>query len=141
VNRREFITLLGGAAAAWPLAARAQQGVRRIGVLMNGPATDAESQSYMAAFVHGLRQLGYVEGQNLRIDIRWAAGDATLARTYAAQLIGLMPDVILAVTSINLEIVRQATNTIPVIFAQVSDPVTHRDARCKMSSDPSGRKG
>jgi ABC-type uncharacterized transport system substrate-binding protein len=123
LKRRNFITLLGGA-AAWPLAARAQQGVRRIGVLMNAPATDAESQSYMAAFVHGLRQLGYVEGQNLRIDIRWSAGDATLARTYAAQLIGLMPDVILAVTSINLEIVRQATNTIPVIFAQVSDPVT-----------------
>jgi len=90
---------------------------------MNAPATDAESQSYMAAFVQGLRQLGYVEGQNLRIDIRWSAGDATVARTYAAQLIGLMPDVILAVTSINLEIVRQATNTIPVIFAQVSDPV------------------
>src|SRR5262245_53673683 len=124
MRRREVVALLGGA-AAWPLAARAQQGerVRRIGVLMNAPATDAESQSYMAAFVHGLRQLGYVEGQNLRIDIRWSAGDATLARTYAAQLIGLMPDVILAVTSINLEIVRQATNTIPVIFAQVSDSV------------------
>jgi hypothetical protein len=95
MKRRDFITLVGGA-AAWPLGARAQSSPQhRIGVLMNGPATDAESQSYMAAFVHGLRQLGWVDGQNLRIDIRWNAGDATLARTYAAQLIGLMPDVIL----------------------------------------------
>jgi putative tryptophan/tyrosine transport system substrate-binding protein len=124
VKRREFITLLGGAAVAWPLAAGAQSGPqRRVGVLMNGAATDAEAQSYMAAFVQGLRQLGWVEGQNLRLDIRWNAGDAALARTYAAQLIGLMPDVILAVTTVNLEIVRQATSTAPVVFVQVSDPV------------------
>jgi putative tryptophan/tyrosine transport system substrate-binding protein len=123
VKRREFITLLGGA-AAWPLAAGAQSGPqRRVGVLMNGAATDAEAQSYMAAFVQGLRQLGWVEGENLRLDIRWNAGDAALARTYAAQLIGLMPDVILAVTTVNLEIVRQATSTAPVVFVQVSDPV------------------
>jgi putative ABC transport system substrate-binding protein len=123
MERREFITLLGGA-AAWPLAAGAQSGPqRRVGVLMNGAATDAEAQSYMAAFVQGLRQLGWVEGQNLRLDIRWNAGDAALARTYAAQLIGLMPDVILAVTTVNLEIVRQATSTAPVVFVQVSDPV------------------
>ncbi len=123
MKRREFITLLGGA-AAWPLAAGAQSGPqRRVGVLMNGAATDAEAQSYMAAFVQGLRQLGWVEGQNLRLDIRWNAGDAALARTYAAQLIGLMPDVILAVTTVNLEIVRQATSTAPVVFVQVSDPV------------------
>src|SRR5712691_10637267 len=90
---------------------------------MNGAATEAEPQSYVAAFVQALRQLGWVEGQNLRVDIRWTAGDAALARTYAAQLIGLMPDVILAVTTLNLEVVRQATSTIPVIFVQVSDPV------------------
>jgi putative tryptophan/tyrosine transport system substrate-binding protein len=90
---------------------------------MNGPATNAESQSNLATFVHGLRQLGWVEGQNLRVDIRWNAGDATLARTYAAQLIGLMPDVILAATTVNLEVVRQATSTVPVVFVQVSDPV------------------
>src|SRR5262249_52542726 len=94
-NRRDFITLLGGA-AAWPLAARAQQAdrARRIGVLMNSTATDATWQSYHAAFVQGLRQLGWIEGQNLRIDTRWSAGDAALARIYAAQLIGLTPDVI-----------------------------------------------
>jgi putative tryptophan/tyrosine transport system substrate-binding protein len=124
IGRRELIAALGGAAATWPLAALAQSSpLRRVGVLMNGPATDAESQSHLAMFVHGLRQLGWVEGQNLRVDIRWNAGDATLARTYAAQLIGLMPDVILAVTTVNLEIVRQATNTVPVVFVQVSDPV------------------
>jgi putative ABC transport system substrate-binding protein len=125
VKRRAFITLLGGAAVAWPFAGRAQQGdrIRRVGVLMNGPATNAESQSHLATFVHGLRQLGWVEGQNLRVDIRWNAGDATLARTYAAQLIGLMPDVILAATTVNLEVVRQATSTVPVVFVQVSDPV------------------
>jgi putative ABC transport system substrate-binding protein len=124
MKRRDFITLLGGATVVWPIAARAQSGPqRRIGVLMNGPATDAEPQSYVAAFMQGLRQLGWVEGQNLRVDIRWNAGDATLARTYAAQLIGLMPDVILAVTTVNLEIVRQATNTVPVVFVQVGDPV------------------
>jgi putative tryptophan/tyrosine transport system substrate-binding protein len=122
--RREFITLLGGAAAAWPRAARAQSSPqRRVGVLMNGPATDPELRSHLAAFVHGLRQLGWVEGQNLRVDIRWPPGDAALAQTYAAQLIGLMPDVILAVTTVNLEVVRQATSTVPVVFLRVSDPV------------------
>ena len=97
--------------------------MRRVGVLMNGAATEAESQSYVAAFVQGLRQLGWIEGQNLRIDIRWNAGDAALARIYAAQLIGLMPDVILAASTINLTVVRQATSTVPVVFVQVSDPV------------------
>jgi len=87
---------------------------------MNGPATDAELQSHLAAFMHGLRQLGWVEGQNLRVDIRWPPGDAALAQTYAAQLIGLMPDVILAVTTVNLEVVRQATSTVPVVFVRVS---------------------
>src|SRR5260370_40618068 len=124
MNRREFITLLGGAAAAWPLFALAQSSPqRRVGVLMNGTATDADLQSHVAAFLHGLRQLGWIEGQNLRVDIRWAAGDAALAQTYAAQLVGLMPDVILAVTTVNLEVVRQATSIVPVVFVRVSDPV------------------
>jgi putative ABC transport system substrate-binding protein len=124
MRRRDFITLLGGA-AAWPLAARAQQpgAVRRIGVLMNGAATDAVVQSYVAAFVQGLRQLGWTEGQNLHIEYRWNDGDAELARIYAAQLIGLMPDVILTATTVNLTVIQHATTTVPVVFLQVSDPV------------------
>jgi putative tryptophan/tyrosine transport system substrate-binding protein len=125
LRRRRFITLLGGAAAAWPLAARAQQRerMRRIGVLMNGAATETAPQSYVAAFVQGLRQLGWVEGQNIQVDVRWNAGDATLAGIYAAQLIGLTPDVILASSTTNLTVIRQATSTVPVVFVQVSDPV------------------
>src|SRR5262249_30338925 len=125
VKRREFITLLGGAAAAWPLAARAQQSqqIRRIGVLMNGAATETIPQSYVAAFLQGLHQLGWTEGRNLRIDVRWNAGDAALARIYAAQLIGLTPDVILTASTTNLTVIQQATNTVPVVFVQVSDPV------------------
>jgi putative ABC transport system substrate-binding protein len=125
MKRRQFITLLSGA-AAWPLAARAQQPerMRRIGVLMNNPATDATGQSHVAAFAQTLRQLGWVEGQNIRIDFRWNPGDAALARIYAAQLIGLMPDVIVAMATMNLTVVQQATSTVPVVFIQVSDPVT-----------------
>src|SRR6516165_11094626 len=122
--RRDFITLLGGA-AAWPLAAHAQQGgrVRRVGVLMNAAATEVEYQGYLAAFVQEMRRLGWSEGQNLRIDVRWNAGDAGLARMYAAELLGLMPNVILADSTVNLSAIRQATGTVPVVFVQVADPV------------------
>jgi putative ABC transport system substrate-binding protein len=124
MRRRDFITLIGGAAIVWPFEGRTQQGaVRHIGVLMNGAATETAPQSYVATFVQGLRQLGWTEDRNLRIDIRWSAGDAALARTYAAQLIGLTPDVILASSTTNLIAIQQATNTIPVVFVQVSDPV------------------
>jgi putative ABC transport system substrate-binding protein len=125
IGRRTFITLLGGGAAAWPLAGRAQQPgpVRRIGVLMNGAATEGDQQSYLAAFVQGLRESGWTEGRNLRLDIRWSAGDAGLARIYAAQLVGLIPDVILASSTTNLTVIQQATSTVPVVFVQVSDPV------------------
>jgi ABC-type uncharacterized transport system substrate-binding protein len=124
VRRREFITLIGGA-TAWPLAAGAQQPERprRIGVLMNDAATETIPQSYVAEFVQGLRQLGWIEGQNLRIDVRWNAGDVALARIYAAQLIGLTPDVILAASTTNLTIIRQGTSTIPVVFVRVTDPL------------------
>jgi putative tryptophan/tyrosine transport system substrate-binding protein len=122
LKRREFIMLVGGV-AAWPLPTRAQSGLRHIGVLMNGAATESNSQSYVAAFVEALRQLGWTEGKNARIDIRWSAGDAALARIYAAQLIGLTPDVILASSTTNLAAMRQATNTVPIVFVQVSDPV------------------
>jgi putative tryptophan/tyrosine transport system substrate-binding protein len=124
LKRRQFLTLVGGA-AAWPLAARAQQTerIRRLGVLMNGSATEAAPQSYVAALVQELRQLGWAEGQNVRVDVRWNAGDAQLARIYAAQLIGLMPDVILTASTTNLTVIQQATSTVPVVFTQVSDPV------------------
>jgi putative tryptophan/tyrosine transport system substrate-binding protein len=124
MRRREFITLLGGA-AAWPLAARAQQErMRRVGVLMGQPASDPAGQSYLAAFIQGLRESGWNDGQNLHLDIRWNPGEAGLAPIYAAQLIGLMPDVILVATTTNLTAIRQATNAVPVVFAQVADPVT-----------------
>jgi putative ABC transport system substrate-binding protein len=122
LRRREFIALLGSTVAAWPIAARAQQ-TRRVGVLMNAAATDAIPVSYVAAFVRALAQLGWVEGQNLRVDVRWNAGDASLARIYAAQLIGLQPDVILSASTTNLMILQQATNTVPIVFVQVSDPI------------------
>jgi putative ABC transport system substrate-binding protein len=121
VRRRTFIAALGGA-AAWPLVARGQQ-PRRVGVLMGFPATDSVAEAYLAAFVQALRQFGWIEGQNLHIDIRWNAGGAALGQTYAAQLIGLQPEVILASTTKNLEVIREATTTVPVVFVQVSDPV------------------
>src|SRR4051812_10344101 len=98
MRRRQFITLLGGAAATWPLAARAQQSdkVRRIGLLMSTAEDDAQSSARIAAFVQGLAQLGWTEGRNPRIDSRWGAGDADRSRRYAAELVALAPDVILA---------------------------------------------
>ena len=125
MRRREFIAGLGGA-AAWPLAARAQQGdrIRRIGVLMHAAATEAEYQSFLTAFVQGLRQLGWIEGQNLRVEVRWNAGNAGLAQTYASQLIELTPDVILAASTTNLTAIRQSTTAVSVVFVSVSDPVT-----------------
>jgi putative ABC transport system substrate-binding protein len=123
MQRRQFFALLlGGAAAVWPFAAHSQQ-MRRVGVLMNSAATDPIRQGYVAAFRKALGQLGWVEGQNIRIDMRWNASDASLARIYAAQLIGLQPDAILSASSTNLRILQQATSTIPVVFVQVSDPV------------------
>src|SRR5713101_926948 len=95
IKRRDFITLLGGAAAAWPLAARAQQGerMRRIGVLMNLAADDPEGQTRITAFVQGLQQLGWSVGRNVRIDTRWGGGDAERFRRYAAELVALAPDI------------------------------------------------
>jgi putative ABC transport system substrate-binding protein len=123
-KRRTFIAGIGSA-AAWPVVARAQQPerMRRIGVLVNASATDPEYQSYLAAFRQGLCQLGWTEGQNLRIDVRWNAGEGVLASTYAAQLMGLMPDVILASSTANLTAIQQASNIAPVIFVGILDPV------------------
>jgi putative ABC transport system substrate-binding protein len=124
MRRRAFISLLAGAAIA-PRAARAQSGaVRRVGVLMNGAATESRRQSNLSAFVQGLRALGWSEDRNLRLDVRWNAGDAGLARIYTAQLIGLMPDVIVAGSTVNLVTVQQATNITPIVFVGVADPVS-----------------
>ena len=108
MRRREFITLLGGAAATWPLAARAQQceRMRRIGVLQGGGDTDdPRSQPNIAAFLQALQQLGWTDGRNVKIDYRWPAGDADKARKYAAELVALAPDVILAISAAILDAV------------------------------------
>jgi ABC-type uncharacterized transport system substrate-binding protein len=124
MQRREFITLLGGAVAL-PLAARAQESerMRRIGVLLPGTADDAEYQARMAAFLQGLQQLGWSDGRNVRIDIRYAAGDANLIRKSAAELIALAPDVILAPGTTSLGPLLQATRTVPIVFTTLLDPV------------------
>ena len=123
-KRREFITLLG-AAATWPLAARAQQGerLRRIGVLMNITADDPEAQARMTAFVQELAQLGWIADRNVRIDYRWAAGDAGRFHRYAEELLALAPDVILASATPSVQALQQATRTVPIVFANVGDPV------------------
>jgi len=125
LKRREFITLLGGAAAAWPLAARAQQGerMRRIGMLMSFTADDPEAQARMLAFAQELQHLGWTVGRNLRIDIRWGAGDADRNRKYAAELLALGPDLVLANGGAELTSLRQATRSVPIVFANVIDPV------------------
>src|SRR5262249_4656455 len=123
--RRKFLATLGGAAVAWPLAAGAQQGerVRRIAVLMPGAADDPEYQARMTAFLQGLAQLGWLDGRNPRIDIRWTAGDADQIRKYAAELVALAPDIILAPASAVTGPLLQATRTIPIVFTTVADPV------------------
>jgi putative ABC transport system substrate-binding protein len=124
VRRREFIAGLGGA-AAWPLTAQAQQpdSVRHIGVLMTTAADDPAGQARIAAFLQGLQQLGWSVGRNVQIDTRWAAGDADRIRTYAAELVALAPDVVLATGSATVGPLLQATRTVPIVFAYVPDPV------------------
>jgi putative ABC transport system substrate-binding protein len=129
MRRRELIGLIGGAAAAalplWPLAARAQQGerMRRIGVLTNLAESDSEGQARDAAFLQGLQQLGWSKGRNIRIEGRWTAGDAERTRKFAAELVALVPDVILATGSAGLAPLLQVTRTIPIVFTIVPDPV------------------
>ena len=124
-NRRAFITLLGGAAAAWPLAARAQQGerVRRIGVLMSLAADDKQGQARLAAFLQGLQELGWTDGRNVRIDVRWGTGDAGRNRRHALELVELAPDVILASGGSIVGPLLQATSSVPIVFTQTPDPV------------------
>jgi putative ABC transport system substrate-binding protein len=124
MNRREIIMLLGGA-VAWPLAAKAQQGerVRRIAVLMNLIADDAEGQSRVAAFLQGLRELGWSADRNMQIDIRWAGNDDGRYHRYAAELAALAPDVFLASASPAVMALQQVASTVPIVFVAVSDPV------------------
>jgi putative tryptophan/tyrosine transport system substrate-binding protein len=124
MRRREFITLIGGAAAAWPLAARAQQGqrMRRIGVFFPGAADDTEYQARNAAFLQGLRELGWTEGR-IRIDYRWSAGDPNNIPKHAVELAALAPDVILAAGGAVTGPLLQATRTVPIVFVIVPDPV------------------
>jgi ABC-type uncharacterized transport system substrate-binding protein len=124
-NRREFITLLGGAAAAGPLAARAQQPerVRRIAVLMSLAVDDAESSRRLTAFVQALQQLGWTDSRNVRIEYRWGAGDPEQIRRYAVELATLAPDVILSVATATLWPLLQVTRAVPIVFVNVPDPV------------------
>ncbi len=124
MRRRAFITLIGGA-ATWPLAVRAQQGerLRRVGVLMALAANDAEGQDRIGALLQGLQEHGWAVGRNVRIDIRWAAGNADDIRKYAAELVALAPDAILAQSSAAVASLLQATRSIPIVFAGVADPV------------------
>src|SRR5262245_26990350 len=125
LKRRELIILLGGAAAAWPIVARAQQAtkLRRIGVLQALAADDPESSRRFTAFVQGLQELGWAEGRNMRIDVRWGGGDAGRIRDYAAELVALAPDVIFVIGAGPLASLQRATRTVPIVFALVSDPV------------------
>jgi len=124
VRRREFITLLGGAAAIWPEAARAQQaGARRIGVLMPFAMTDAAGKLELAGFAQQLKDLGWTDGGNLRIDYRWSAGNPANMQAMAKELIALQPDVLFSRSTPVTKAVLQQTRTIPVVFAVVSDPV------------------
>jgi putative ABC transport system substrate-binding protein len=126
MKRRDFITILSGAAAAWPLAARAQQQgerIRRIGVLMGYPEGDPQAQANVTALRQGLQDLGWTEGRNVQIDYRWAGGDPDKARAFAKELIGMTPDVIVPSTNQVTRILQQETRTIPVVFVFVGDPV------------------
>ena len=125
IRRRQFITLLGGAAAAWPLAARAQQPerMRRIGVFTNLAADDPESQARIGAFLQGLQQSGWTIGGNVRLDYRWGTTDYARYHQYAAELLALGPNVILCVAGAALTTLQQASRTVPIVFVGAIDPV------------------
>jgi ABC-type uncharacterized transport system substrate-binding protein len=125
LRRLTFIAMFGGAAAAWPLAAPAQQGkrLRRIGVLVAAPASDSEYPTLLKAFVQGLQELDWIDGRNLKVDVRWTGAGAEAVHKEAAELVALAPDVILAAGSASTGPLLQVTRTIPVVFTVVPDPV------------------
>lgn len=123
MKRREFIAVIGGA-AAWPAVGRAQQprGQKRVGILM-GTVDDADGQERLSAFRRGLQDLNWVEGRNIRFDVRWGAGDAARTRAYAVELVGLAPDLILATNTPTARSLKQATETVPIVFSGLADPI------------------
>ena len=125
MKRREFITLIGGAAASWPLAARAQQGerMRRIGIILPAAADDRDFQTWVGAFLQALAKLGWTIGNNVRIDTRWATANAANIRKHATELAALAPDVILAAGTSTVGPMLQATRAVPIVFPTVVDPV------------------
>jgi putative tryptophan/tyrosine transport system substrate-binding protein len=125
MQRRSFIALLGGTAATWPMAARAQPGerIRRVGMLMHLAAADPIGQACRAAFLQGLQQLGWTDGRNVRIDMRWTGGVRDLFHQYAAELVALGPDVVLAASTQAVTPLQQASRTVPIVFVSVIDPV------------------
>jgi putative tryptophan/tyrosine transport system substrate-binding protein len=125
MRRREFIALLGGVTAAWPLAVLAQQptGNRRLAVLLNLSENDVEAQRLLKAFREGLAQLGWIDGRNLRIDYRWAGGDVGRIRTFAKELVELSPDIMVGYATPSVAALQQETRSIPIVFLSVTDPV------------------
>jgi putative ABC transport system substrate-binding protein len=125
MNRRETITLLGGAVASWPLAARAQQGdrVRRIGLLVRGDENDPVRAPPVSAFIQALAGLGWTNGRNIRMDLRWAGDDINRIRALAQELVGLQPDIILAGSTPVTVALQRETRTIPIVFTNLADPV------------------
>src|SRR5262245_35079009 len=125
LKRREFVSLLGGAAATWPLAVHAQQGVdrmRRVGALMLAADDDQEAKAWLTAFQEGLQQLGWAQSRNVSIDYRWAGHDWDRLGTYAAELVRMAPDVLFAAATPALAALLQQTRSLPIVFVQVSDP-------------------
>src|SRR3974390_2673609 len=125
MRRREFITLLGGAVAAWPLAANAQQqeGMRRIGILLGIAGEDVQTKARIAAFLQELQKLGWTEGRNFRMDVRAGAGNLATIRKYAAELIALAPDVIVGSGTTPVTLLLEVTNKVPIVFTVVVDPM------------------
>jgi putative tryptophan/tyrosine transport system substrate-binding protein len=136
MRRREFIAGLGGA-AAWPLTARAQQPerVRRIGVLMPYEENDPDAKAQLSAFTQGLAELGWTDGRDMRMVVRWAAGDVDRMRVFAKELVGLQPDVILASSTPVTAALQRETRTIPIVFLPVSDPVGGEEGVATVSAE------
>jgi putative ABC transport system substrate-binding protein len=126
MKRRQFIRLIGGTAAAWPLAAKAQQGdrVRRIGVLISGDENDPLQKRRLSAFIQALAGLGWTDGRNVRMDLRWYGGDINRMRALAQELVGLQPDIILTTNTLAIVALQRETRTIPIVFVSVADPIS-----------------